>query len=97
MEIISVLTIISGIIILGFLSEFIFKKTNIPDVLFLIIVGIIIGSGLKWIKAEEFGFGAELFTTFALIFILFQGAINLDFRTIMKNLLKTLKLTINVT
>lgn len=94
MEIISVLAIISGIIILGFISEFIFKKTNIPDVLILILIGIVIGSVLKWIKTEEFGFGAELFTTFALIFILFQGAINLDFRTILKNLPKTLKLTI---
>lgn len=94
MEIISVLAIISGIIILGFISEFIFKKTNIPDVLILIIIGIIIGSVLQWIKTEEFGFGAQLFTTFALIFILFQGAINMDFRTILKNLPKTLKLTI---
>lgn len=93
MEIISVLLVISGIIFLGLLSELIFKKANIPDVLILIIIGIVMGSVFKWVKADSFGFGAELFTTFALIFILFQGALNLDFKTIIKSLPNTLKLT----
>lgn len=93
MEIIYVFAVLSVIIFLGFFSELFFRKTKIPDVLILIIIGIIIGSVLKWSSADDFGFSSELFTTFALIFILFQGALNLDFRTIIRTLPQTLALT----
>lgn len=94
MEIISVFGVIAGIVFLGFLSEIIFKKTNIPDVLLLIIVGIIIGPVLKWIHPSQIETGAELFTTFALIYILFQGSINIDFKVLLKSLSKTFNLTV---
>jgi cell volume regulation protein A len=94
MEVISIFGVIAAIIALGFFSEQIFKKTNIPDVLILIIVGIIIGSFLQWARPDDFGAGSTLFTTFALVFILFQGALNLDFRTLLNSLFSTVKLTV---
>ncbi len=93
-DILSVFGVIAGIVFLGFLSELIFKKTNIPDVLFLIIVGIVIGSVLNWVSVDNFGYGAKLFTTFALVFILFQGGLNIEFKTLFKSLPKTMMLTI---
>jgi NhaP-type Na+/H+ or K+/H+ antiporter len=94
MDVIAVLGAISGIIFLGFLAEQIFRKTNIPDVLLLIGVGIGMGTILEWTNAESFGSGASLFTTFALIFILFQGALSIDFHTLIKSLSSSMKITI---
>lgn len=94
MDVISVFGVISAIVVLGFFSELIFRKTKIPDVIILIGVGILIGTILKWVHADAFGEGSKLFTTFALVFILFQGALNIDFKTLFRSLSDTLKLTV---
>jgi len=94
MPVIEIFAVIAAIIILGFLAELFFKKTNIPDVLVLIVVGILIGTILKWARPESFGGGSELFTTFALIFLLFQGSLNIDFKALVVTLAGTLKITV---
>lgn len=95
MEILSVFMVIAGIVFLGFIGDLIFKKTNIPDVLILIILGILLGhTFLNWVNVESLGEGTKIFNTFALLFILFQGAINIDFKTLFKTLLNTTKLTV---
>lgn len=93
MDIVSIFGVISAIIIIGFLSEIIFKKTNIPDILILIGVGIFLGTYLKWVSVENLA-GTEIFTTFALVFILFQGALNVNFKTLVQSLSNTFKLTL---
>jgi cell volume regulation protein A len=94
MDIITTLFVISGIMFIGFLAEIIFKKTNIPDVLILIGVGIILSSVLGWTNKDVLEGGATLFTTFALVFVLFQGALSINFVTLIKSLPSTFKLTI---
>lgn len=93
MEIIFVFALISIIIFLGFFAEQFFKKTNVPDIIFLLLIGIILGSILKWTNASYFGEAASLFTTFALIFILFQGSLGINFKTLFKSLKNTFILT----
>jgi cell volume regulation protein A len=94
MDVLSYLAVIAGVIFVGFISEIIFKKFSFPDVLLLSFVGIGIGSFLTISESETFGIGAEIFSTFALIFILFQGASNINFKLLVKNLSSTLKLTV---
>ncbi len=94
MDVISIFGVIAGIIFLGFIAELIFKKFNIPDVLLLIGVGILIGTYMQWASAETFGEGAKLFTSFALVFILFQGALSIDIKTLIQSLNSSLKLTV---
>ena len=94
MEIITTLFVISGIMFIGFLAEIIFKKTNIPDVLLLIGVGILLSTVLGWTNKDVLQAGAPLFTTFALVFVLFQGALSINFVTLVKSLPSTFKLTI---
>lgn len=93
-DVISVFAVITGIIFLGFFAEILFKKTNIPDVLLLIFVGIFIGTFLNWIDVETLGDGTRLFTTFALVFILFQGALSINFKTLLEALGPTVSLTL---
>jgi potassium/hydrogen antiporter len=94
MNIPAVFAVAAALIFLGFLSELIFKKTNIPDVIFLIGTGIIIGTFLGWVTPVSLGNAATLFTTFALIFLLFQGALNINFKTLVKSLPSTLRVTL---
>ncbi|MBN1502940.1 cation:proton antiporter [Candidatus Woesearchaeota archaeon] len=83
------------IIFIGFLGEIIFDKTNIPDVIWLMLVGIIIGLFFgDFTKGDALTQIAPVFTTFALVFILFEGAINLNITYVAKGLLKGLNLTL---
>ncbi len=78
---------ISLIIFFGFFAEFIFKKTKIPDTLALVLLGFLLGpSGLGYINPESIYQFAPIFTTFTLIFILFDGAFSLDIISLFKEL-----------
>jgi NhaP-type Na+/H+ or K+/H+ antiporter len=75
MEIILIFAIIAAIILVGFFGEWLFEKTHVPDVLWLILFGIL----LKYLLEIDMGGLKEastLFITFALVFILFEGILN---------------------
>ncbi|PIN79870.1 hypothetical protein COV16_01945 [Candidatus Woesearchaeota archaeon CG10_big_fil_rev_8_21_14_0_10_34_8] len=79
MEVISGLITLSVILLLGFVAEFILYKFNIPDVLLLLLFGFILGPyGLGFLTPEQFYVFGPIFTTFALLFLLFDGAFNID-------------------
>lgn len=79
MQINEILFLISLIILLGYLAEWVFKKINIPDTLLLIVVGFIIGPNiLNLINPQALGQLAPLFTTFTLLFLMFDGALSID-------------------
>lgn len=88
MDVLTIFAILAGVIIIGFFADVLFKKVDIPDVLVLIIVGIFIG----YFFSVDIQTGAELFTTFALIFILFQGGLQINFKTLFNNLPKAMAL-----
>jgi cell volume regulation protein A len=79
MQINEILFLISLIILLGYLAEWVFRKINIPDTLLLIVVGFIIGPNiLNLINPQALGKLAPLFTTFTLLFLMFDGALSID-------------------
>ncbi len=93
--IISTLLIISLILFFGFFAEFIFKRLNVPDVLFLIILGFVLGpEGLGYIVPEMLADIAPVFTTFALVFLLFDGAFNIKLSSLIKEFSSSFVLTI---
>lgn len=55
-----------------------FHKTHIPDVLVLMLVGIVIGPVLGIVTAEDFGKIGSLIATIALVVILFEGGTSLN-------------------
>lgn len=59
----------------------IFEKKGIPDVLMLMIIGIIIGPVFNLVTPESFGIVTGIFTTVTLVFILFHGGLDLRFET----------------
>ena len=74
----------SVVIILGVLGEAFFKKTGIPDILFLMILGIIIGPVLGIIQPEAVLEIVPYFAAVALIIIMFDGGLNLHIGKVLK-------------
>ena len=74
----------SVVIILGVLGEAFFKKTGIPDILLLMVLGIIIGPVLGIIQPEAVLEIVPYFAAVALIIIMFDGGLNLHIGKVLK-------------
>jgi cell volume regulation protein A len=74
----------SVVIIMGVLGEAFFKKTGIPDVLFLMVLGVIIGPVLGIIQPEAVLKIVPYFAAVALIIIMFDGGLNLHLGKVVK-------------
>ena len=69
-------------IFLGVAGEAFFKRTGIPDVAFLMILGVIIGPILGIIQPTVVVEVVPYFAAIALIIIMFDGGLNMDIRQI---------------
>ena len=74
-----VLLLAAGVVIfLGVAGEAFFKRTGVPDVAFLMILGVILGPVLGIIQPEIITQVVPYFAAIALIIIMFDGGLNLD-------------------
>ena len=73
---------ISSILILSFLFNGIAKRTNIPSVLLLILLGVILQYVLKYLTAEEVNFfpALEVLGIVGLIMIVLEAALELELK-----------------
>ncbi len=76
-----------------FLSE-LFQKTNIPDVLMLMLFGILAGPVLGLVSPSDFGKMGSVLSTIALVVILFESGTSLDLKVLGKSIGTTGKLTL---
>ena len=71
--------ILTGVIVcLGYIGNFLFKRKGIPDNLILILLGIALGPALHLIDPAGFTNIAPIFSSLALLLILFDGGMNLN-------------------
>ncbi len=83
---VSVALLVCGLIVLvGFLANFLFKKTGIPDMLILIFIGIVCGPILGVFNPTLIGSFAPFVAAFALTYIMFDGGMNLNIRQVLTN------------
>jgi NhaP-type Na+/H+ or K+/H+ antiporter len=85
MEILSSYNIIIGasiIVVLSFWFNGISKKTNIPSVLMLIVLGVLINIGLGLVVSDipDFGGSLEILGTVGLIMIVLEAALELELK-----------------
>lgn len=66
-----------------------FRKTNIPDVLVLMLLGILLGPLLGIVTPQDFGKVGSLIATIALVVILFEGGTSLNLNVLGKSLKTT--------
>ncbi len=85
MDPIIVLILISLIILLGAVGEFFFRKTGIPDVLWLLVFGFVIGQFTNLDSSLAIMDLIPIFIALTLVIILFDGGLNLKLGSLVKN------------
>lgn len=66
------------LLVLGHIFSSLFEKTRLPDVLPLMVLGMLMGPVLHLVDPQAFGQAGQIFTTLALIVVLFKSG--LEFR-----------------
>ena len=87
------IAIIGLLIFTAHLFSEIFSRKRIPDVLFLIIIGLLIGPVFHWISPESLGNAGSLFSGITLVTILFESGTQLRFSALKDSFKGALKLT----
>lgn len=67
-----------AIIVIGFLSNYLFERTGLPDMLFLIVLGILVGPATGLVDATSVMSFAPYLAALALVFILFDGGMTMN-------------------
>ncbi|MBS1989280.1 MAG: cation:proton antiporter [Cyanobacteria bacterium SZAS LIN-2] len=83
---------VSAIIFLAHLFGGLFDKTRIPDVLPLVLIGVLMGPVFHMVSPHDFGGVGSVFTSIALIIILFDCGIDLDLGMLSKAVAPALRL-----
>jgi potassium/hydrogen antiporter len=93
---IAFIILLAGVLIFAsHLFEWLFSFTKIPDVLLLMIIGLLLGPWLGVLTPDFFGEAAPLWVTIALVVILFEGATKLHLDTFMSAWRNTTLLSIS--
>ena len=96
--IISAIITLGAIMILGFIGNIIFNRTQIPSIVWLLIFGLIIGLIFNVQKniPESFLMAiADFFAAVAIVIILFDGGINTDLQQLFRGAPRGLLLTVS--
>jgi cell volume regulation protein A len=72
------LILAGAIIVIGFLGNYLFEHTGLPDMLFLIVLGILVGPVTGLVDATSVVGFAPYLATLALVFILFDGGMTMN-------------------
>jgi len=97
-DVISVLITLGVIMILGFIGNYIFNKTQIPSIIWLLLFGLIVGvvfnvrAGISEVTLARI---SELFAAVAIVIILFDGGINTDIYQMFRGAPRGLLLTVS--
>lgn len=94
METALVILSVGILVFLGHFFSALFEKTRVPDVLPLLLLGVLFGPLLGWVTPGAFGKVGGIFTTVALIVILFQSGLGLKIPDLKKSLGTGLGLTL---
>jgi cell volume regulation protein A len=86
---------LGAIIIIGFFSALAFEKTKIPDVIVLIVIGLLFGPvaitffNVEFVSKNALDLIAPYFTSLVLVIILFDGGLNMQFEKVLAGIGRT--------
>lgn len=82
-------------LLLSFISSLIYRYTKIPDIIWLIGFGLLMGSGTQYVDKALFTELAPLMSIIALSIILFEAGINVDILTLIEHMGKAAVLSVS--
>ncbi|MGH7340155.1 MAG: cation:proton antiporter [Candidatus Rokuibacteriota bacterium] len=94
MEHAPVIIFVGLLVFLAHLFTGLFERTRVPDVLYLILIGVVVGPLLGIVRPEDFGKVGPIFTTVALVIILFESGLDLSLASLRSSLHSALLLTV---
>jgi cell volume regulation protein A len=83
MTAIQIIGFIGILLIIGFLSDYLFRKTRFPDILILIALGYLIGPVLHIVNTSDIAQASQIIASLALVVILFNGGLTLEFAKVL--------------
>ena len=90
----SILILVSSTLFLGYISGLFYSRTKVPDIIWLLAFGILLGPVLNFFQSELFVTLSPLMSIIALNIILFDAGINVDIRAIMETMTKSVALSV---
>ena len=85
MSITLLFALLGGLITLAFVANQLFKRTRVPDVIVLMVTGLIMGPLLGLVSGREFQSIAHALGTLAVILILFEGGLELELQAMLRH------------
>ncbi|MBI1973546.1 cation:proton antiporter [Candidatus Micrarchaeota archaeon] len=82
------------ILLLGFLGELVFRKTNVPSVLWLLALGLLLGPVFGVANPQQFIGIVELFAAVAIAIIVFEGGLGMDMYSMFSEAKSSVALTL---
>lgn len=85
---------IGGMVFAAHVFTELFSRRRVPDLLLLLIIGIIIGPVFKLVTPESLGGFGNVFSTITLVIILFESGSELSFKNIRDSFKEMISLTV---
>ncbi|HCJ67237.1 MAG TPA: sodium:proton exchanger [Elusimicrobia bacterium] len=89
-----VIVAVGLLVFLAHLFSALFERTRVPDVLPLVLLGFLVGPIFGLVPPEAFGKVGNVFTSIALVVILFQSGLGLNFLTLRESMMPGIKITV---
>lgn len=80
-----VLGLLGGLLVLAFIANRLYRKTRVPDVLVLMVTGLLIGPVFSLIDPANFKGVIHAFGTLTVVLILFEGGLELNLRDALRH------------
>jgi len=90
----SLFTLLGITLLLGYVCSIIFKKTQIPDIIWLLLFGFLIGPTFNLIDRTIFVTIAPVLASFALLIILFDAGLEMNLYNVIKQFPRSILLSI---
>jgi cell volume regulation protein A len=90
----NLLLLISSTLFLGYIGNLFYTRTKIPDIVWLLFFGILLGPGLNFFNKETFLSLSPLMSVLAIVIILFEAGISINLETVLTTMSKYISLTI---
>jgi len=94
MDVALTIVVLGVLVFVAHLLTLLFNRTKIPDVLFLVLIGICLGPLLGVVTPAKFGVVGPVFTAVTLVIILFEAGLLIHLDVLRRALLRTTVLTI---